>query len=164
MSDPSAAGRGPPGGSPARRHYRGRIDAAPPPSPADDEAAVRLVVERFYAAFEARDLDAMSDLWAHEDDVACTHPGWATLHGWAAVSASWFAIFDQVAPLQVFVTDERVRVDGDVAWVTLDENLLGAAGDAVGTTAAALNVLRRHADGWRVVAHHGSVVEVRPGA
>ncbi len=122
------------------------------------------MVERFYAAFEARDLDTMSDLWAHQDDVACTHPGWATLHGWAAVSASWFAIFDGVAPLQVFVTDERLRLLGDVAWVTLDENLLGAVSDAVGTTVAALNVLHRGPDGWRIVAHHGSVVEGRPDA
>ena len=41
----------------------------------------------FYAAFEARDLDAMSEAWLHEDHVACTHPGWATLQGWPAVAA-----------------------------------------------------------------------------
>jgi ketosteroid isomerase-like protein len=123
---------------------------------------VRDVVERFYAAFEARDLDGMSDLWVHDDTVACTHPGWATLHGWAAVSASWFAIFDQSSPMQVFVTDLRVRIHGDAAWATGDENLLGAAGDPGGTTVAALKVLRREADGWRVVAHHGSVVAGHP--
>lgn len=125
---------------------------------------MRVAVEAFYAAFEARDLDAMSDLWAHDDEVACTHPGWATLHGWAAVSASWFAIFDGSSPMQVFVTDVRVRVVGDVAWVSLDENLLGAAGDPGGTTVAALKVLRRHPDGWRLVAHHGSVVAGHPMA
>ena len=96
------------------------------------------VVERFYAAFEARDLDEMSDLWIHDDSIACTHPGWATLHGWASVSASWFGIFDQSSPMQVFLTDQRVHVDGDIAWVTVDENLLGAASDEVGTTVAAL--------------------------
>ena len=120
------------------------------------------VVERFYAAFEARDLDVMSDLWVHDDTVACTHPGWATLHGWAAVSASWFAIFDRSTPMQVFVTDVHVRVEGAAAWVTLDENLLGAAGDPGGTTVAALKVLRRTPDGWRLVAHHGSVVAGHP--
>ncbi len=125
---------------------------------------MRAVVERFYAAFEARDLDAMSDLWVHDETVACTHPGWATLHGWAAVSASWFAIFDRSTPMQVFVTDVRVRVDGDAAWTTLDENLLGAAGDPGGTTVAALKVLRRVPDGWRLVAHHGSVVAGHPMA
>ena len=121
------------------------------------------VVERFYAAFEARDLDGMSDVWVHDDTVACTHPGWGTLHGWGSVSASWFGIFDQSAPMQVFLTDQRVHVVGDVAWVTVDENLLGAASDEVGTTVAAVKVLRRTDDGWRLVTHHGSVVVGRPG-
>jgi len=122
------------------------------------------VVDRFYGAFEARDLDAMSDVWVHDDGVACTHPGWATLHGWAAVAASWFAIFEQSAPMQVFTTDRRVRVEGDLAWVILDENLLGAGSgaDDAGTTVSALKVLHRTEYGWRIVAHHGSVVVGRP--
>jgi ketosteroid isomerase-like protein len=120
------------------------------------------VVDRYYAAFEARDLDAMSDLWVHSDDVACTHPGWASLHGWAAVSASWFAIFDQSPPMQVFLTDQRIRVEGDAAWTIADENLLGAGNDPAGTTVSALKVLRRTPHGWRILAHHGSVVVARP--
>jgi uncharacterized protein (TIGR02246 family) len=124
---------------------------------------VAAVVERFYTAFEARDLDAMSDLWVHDDGVTCTHPGWASLHGWAAISASWFAIFDQSAPMQVFLTDVRISVEGESAWVTADENLLGAGGgDPAGTTVSALKVLRRTPVGWRLVAHHGSVVVSRP--
>lgn len=126
-------------------------------------AAVAAVIERFYSAFEARDLDVMSDLWIHDDQVACTHPGWASLHGWAAVSASWFAIFDQSPPMQVFVTDLRIRVEGDIAWVIVDENLLGAGSDPGGTTVSALKVLRRTREGWLLVAHHGSVVVGRPG-
>lgn len=105
----------------------------------------------------------MSDLWVHDDTASCTHPGWATLHGWAAISASWFAIFDQATPMQVFVTDLRIQVEGTAAWATLDENLLGAGSDPAGTTVSALKVLRRGPDGWRLVAHHGSVVVGRPG-
>ena len=88
--------------------------------PASDDVRIE---KRYGDSFEATDLDAMSDLWVHDDTVACTHPGWARLQGWAATSASFFAIFDQSPPLQVFVTDQRVHVAGDVAWVTLDENL-----------------------------------------
>ncbi len=43
----------------------------------------------FYDAFERRDIDAMSDVWRHDDRVVCTHPGWSTLHGWAKVGGSW---------------------------------------------------------------------------
>lgn len=102
----------------------------------------------------------MSDLWVHDDQVACTHPGWATLHGWSEVSASWFAMFQGPQVLQFIVTDLRVRVIGDLAWVTCDENLIGD-GRGVGGTVAALNVFVRTAEGWQVVAHHGSPVQGR---
>ena len=120
-----------------------------------DEAEVRQANQRFYDAFEARDLDAMSDVWAHDDRVSCTHPGWRTLHGWGAVSGSWFALFGGPQPLQFILTNERVAVEGRTAWVTVDENLISADGSG---TVAAMNVFVRSRKGWRLVAHHGSAV------
>lgn len=120
-----------------------------------DEAAVRSANRRFYDAFEGRDLDAMSDAWEHTDRVSCTHPGWRTLHGWGAVSASWFALFGGPSLLQFILTDEVVSVTGDAAWVTVDENLISV--DGAGTVAA-VNVFVRTGAGWRLVAHHGSAV------
>ena len=105
-----------------------------------DVAAVRAANRAYYEAFEARDLDAMSDIWQHDDEVVCTHPGWKTLHGWGAVAGSWFALFGGPQQLQFILTDERVRVSGDVAWVTVDENLIS---DRVKTTVAAVNLFRR---------------------
>jgi len=120
-----------------------------------DEAAVRSAHRAFYDAFEARDLDAMSEVWEHSDRVVCTHPGWRTLRGWGAVSGSWFALFGGPNPLQFILTDEVVAVDGDIAWVTVDENLIG---QEIGGTVAALNVFHRHEGRWRLVAHHGSPI------
>jgi ketosteroid isomerase-like protein len=100
----------------------------------------------------------MSDVWVHDEAVVCTHPGWATLHGWAAVSASWFALFHNDQALQFIVTNERSRVVGDVAWVSCDENILG---DGPGGTAAALNLFLRTDDSWRMVGHHASPVVPR---
>lgn len=120
-----------------------------------EEDEVRAVNRRFYDAFEARDLNAMSDLWEHHDGVVCTHPGWRTLRGWAAVSASWFALFGNPGAMQFILTEEHVTVVGEVAWVTVDENLI--AGDG-GATVAALNLFRRTDGTWRMVAHHGSAV------
>lgn len=109
----------------------------------------------FYDAFEARDLDAMSEVWEHSDRVVCTHPGWQTLRGWGAVSASWFALFGGPQELQFILTNDSVAVEGDTAWVSIDENLLGGA---VGGTVAALNVFVFDGERWRMVAHHGSGV------
>lgn len=112
---------------------------------------------RFYEAFEARNMDAMSDLWERSDRSTCTHPGWATLRGWGPIAASFFALFQGSRQMQFVLTEERAAVVGDMAWVSVDENLLG---DQSGATIAALNIFVRSggADGWRLVCHHGSVV------
>jgi ketosteroid isomerase-like protein len=134
--------------------------------------AVRAAHQGFYDAFEARDMDAMSEVWEHSDRVVCTHPGWRTLRGWGAVSGSWFALFGGPSPLQFILTEEVIIVDGDLAWVSVDENLIGAGqgegpGTELGATVAALNLFRRHPgpggrSRWLLVAHHGSPVAPHP--
>jgi ketosteroid isomerase-like protein len=109
----------------------------------------------FYDAFERRDGAAMSAVWHHGDDVVCVHPGWPILRGWPAVAASWQAIFDGPGRNQFIVTNDVAVVAGDIAWVTLDENLVDRA--ATGTIAAT-NLFRRIDDGWRLALHHGSPV------
>ena len=100
----------------------------------------------------------MSSLWERSDRATCTHPGWATLRSWGKIASSFFALFNNAQHLQFVLTQEHVHVEGDVAWVSVDENLLGDQG---GSTVAALNVFARDELGdWRVVCHHGSVVNV----
>lgn len=118
--------------------------------------AVLAANDAFYAAFEARDIDAMDAVWEHTERVVCTHPGWPRLRGWGDVRRSWARLFSGPQHLQFVLTTVDVEVVGDAAWVHLDENLLerGAAG-----TVAALNVFRRGDDGrWRMIVHHGSSV------
>jgi ketosteroid isomerase-like protein len=114
--------------------------------------------EAFYNAFEARDLDAMSDLWERSERALCTHPGWPTLRGWGPIASSFMALFQGGRSLQFILTDSSAEVVGDMAWVSVDENLLGEHG---GATVAALNLFTRDAARtWRVVGHHGSPVNV----
>ncbi len=126
-----------------------------------DEAAVLAANRAFYEAFEARDLDAMSDVWVRSERAVCTHPGWGTLRGWAAISSSWFALFHNAQPLQFILTNEVVDIEGDTAWVTVDENVIG---DAIGGTVAALNVFVFDGERWRMVVHHGSPLAPTQGA
>jgi ketosteroid isomerase-like protein len=126
----------------------------------DAVEAVEAANAQYYAAFEAKDLDAMSALWEHSDRSICTHPGWATLRGWARVASSYFALFQAPGSMQFVLTNTTPTVQGDAAWVSVDENLLGTQG---GVTVAAINVFTRHLDGrWRLVCHHGSVVAQSP--
>jgi len=99
----------------------------------------------------------MSAVWERSDRAICTHPGWATLRGWGRVAASFFALFAGSQQVQFVLTEERVEMAGDVAWVSVDENLLG---HQAGATVAAFNLFTYdRAEGrWQLVCHHGSVV------
>lgn len=117
--------------------------------------------QAFYDAHEQRDLRAMSALWEHSDRVICIHPGWPILRTWPVVEASWRSILDGPGRNQFIVTNESVTLieHGDageqVAWVTLDENLV--QGQVAGTIAAT-NVFVRSRGRWLLVHHHGSPV------
>jgi ketosteroid isomerase-like protein len=116
----------------------------------------------FYAAFEARDLEAMGQVWEHSDRATVTHPGWPTLRSWPAVATSWQRIFDHTPYIQFFLTEEAVVVAGDVAWVTLYENILqeveGRTQSLGDSRVAATNVFVLTDGVWRMVVHHGSPV------
>jgi hypothetical protein len=109
----------------------------------------------FYDAFELRSLEAMGRVWQQSEQVVCVHPGWPILRGWPLVEESWRRIFAGPGRNQFIVTNDSAVVTGDVAWVTLDENLVDRA--ATGTIAAT-NVFVRVGDGWKLVLHHGSPV------
>lgn len=109
----------------------------------------------FYEAHEGRDLDAMRAVWEHSERATCIHPGWPILRTWRLVEESWRRILEGPGRNQFIITNEAVAVLGDVAWVTLDENLV--YGGATGTIAAT-NIYARVDGAWRMVAHHGSPV------
>ena len=68
---------------------------------------------------------------------------------------SWRQIFTGPGRNQFILTNESVDVVGDVAWMTLDENLVQGGNTA---TVAATNIFTRVDGVWRLVAHHGSPV------
>ena len=112
--------------------------------------------QSFYDAHEARDINAMATIWERSDRVVCVHPGWPILRGWDDVVQSWAGIFRGPASNQFILTNESVSMKGDVAWVSLDENLVDATGAA---TVAATNLfVRDHEGEWKLVTHHGSPV------
>lgn len=125
-----------------------------------DEEGVRAANSAFYAALEARDLDAMAEVWEHSDRIVVTHPGWPMLRGWARVAGSWDAIFRNTGYIQFVLTDDEVAVVGDTAWVTLDENILQSASsdELSGSRATSINVFVRDRSQWKMVVHHASPV------
>ena len=129
----------------------------------DDRVAVETANAAFYAAFEAADLDAMTELWMDDPETMCVHPGALPVRGTAAINRSWAVIMANTPYIQFFLTDVESSVLGDVASVTCTENVLTAAERSEeagfnGAKAVASNVFVRTADGWRLWIHHASPV------
>ena len=112
--------------------------------------------QAFYDAHERRQIDAMRTVWEHSDRVVCTHPGWPILRTWPVVEDSWRRILGGPGRNQFILTNEAVAIHGDLAWVTLDENLVDAGG--TGTVAATNLFVRDPSAGWKLIVHHGSPV------
>ena len=112
--------------------------------------------DAFYDAFERRDFDTMANVWDHEADVSCIHPGGPRLDDIDTILESWRAIFGGSQRLRF----ERVGVartaGTEVAVHCLYEVIrFGRRFEHHGTVIAT-NVYRRTQHGWRMVLHHAS--------
>ena len=118
---------------------------------------VRRANADFYAAFESLSIERMAAVWAHDGQVCCIHPAGSLAEGWEAVRASWAAMFANTESIKFSVSDERIDVRGELAWVVCVERIssvaLGARTEASSLTT---NVFRRDPAGWRLVHHHAS--------
>ena len=133
-----------------------------------DVDAVTAANAELYAAFEAGDVDRMEAVWDEANDVRCVHPGWPMLSGRARVLRSWSVIMANTSYIQFFLTGVEASVDGDLAVVTCEENILTAVEDADGglgesAKVVSTNVFRRRPQGWRLWVHHASPVLAPPG-
>ena len=124
------------------------------PDPGDEVVEANA---RFYRAFEALDVTAMDEAWAHGEHVKCIHPGWPLLSGWPAVRESWARIFENTEEMRFTISDVQVAVSGDGGWVTCTENILSEArGNISVTSLLATNIFERSAGEWRMIHHHAS--------
>lgn len=127
---------------------------------ADDPVAD--VNRRFYEAFESLDIKRMEGIWLREDYIKCVHPGWALLTGWDAVMESWKRIFENTQEMRFTLTDVRLRVQGELAWVTLYENLNSTLeGQLNAAVVLTTNIYEERPEGWFMIHHHGSPVMMR---
>lgn len=116
--------------------------------------------DAFYAAFEARSLDDMMAVWARDDHVACIHPLAAPLNGRAAVAAGWRSMFGAAGRFRLQVKAVHEMREGDHVIRIVDEYLTIGDETAPRPPILATNVYRREADGWRMVLHHASPLQV----
>jgi len=114
----------------------------------------------FYAAFEARSLDAMMAVWGSDDSIACIHPLAAPLNGRAAVAAGWRSMFEAAGQFRVQIeTVHEMREAAQVIRIVREYLIIGQEAEPR-PPILATNVYRRENDGWRMVLHHASPLHV----
>lgn len=119
-------------------------------TPQDAEAA-------FYEAFARRDLDAMMEVWAEEDDIYCVHPGSARVSGYEKVRESWRQIFSGGQDLRFSLRDQQLIHTMMLAVHSVCEHITVAGQPRAQQAMIATNVYQRTERGWRMVVHHAAV-------
>ena len=114
----------------------------------------------FYAAFEARDLDTMMAVWASNDHIACIHPLAAPLNGRLAVVTGWSSMFEAAEQFRIQVElAHEIREANQVIRIVREYLVIGQETEPR-PPILATNVYVREDDGWRMVLHHASPLQV----
>lgn len=115
--------------------------------------------ERFYQAFNKRDLISMQAVWRQDDSIACIHPGWEVLKGFDSIIHSWERIFSGSENLEIKLSDIVVSGEGGLVWVGCQENLFALSQSGVQLSKVyATNLFKKEEGHWKIVLHHASSV------
>lgn len=144
--------------APAKPKPKTTARAVPKRSPATDARLLVALNRRYYDAFQSLDVEQIGRVWWHDEAASCIHPGWDIRHGWAAVRESYQEIFVATRSIRFSLGDVRVRVVGDLGYVTCVENLVTEEDDQHDYLGAVLatNVFERRRSEWRLIHHHTS--------
>jgi ketosteroid isomerase-like protein len=132
----------------------------------DDEIVekVNKTNTEFYRAFENLSIEMMDNLWKHDEDIVCIHPGWDLFTGWLAVRESWIAIFANTEMIKFTITNTKTRIfdNNKNAVVVCLENIETtlASGRVIKIGVIATNIFEQseQPNQWLLVHHHGSPV------
>jgi uncharacterized protein (TIGR02246 family) len=121
-------------------------------------AAVRDLVDREVKAINAKDLKALSDIWAQDDAILMFDvPPPGRFQGWDRIGRQWKDFFERFSDLQLAVDSLQVEVEGDLAYATYDWALAGTMGEyALQDRGQATAIYRKREGRWRLVHAHYS--------
>tara|TARA_B110000014_G_scaffold244328_1_gene215407 strand:- start:1034 stop:1441 length:408 start_codon:yes stop_codon:yes gene_type:complete len=119
--------------------------------------------EKFYKAFNARDLSAMKEIWSSHQNVTCVHPGWSPLNGFEPIIDSWQGIFKNSGNMDIQISDINMLTSNDLAWVSCVEKLYTIASHGVlASKVFSTNLFKLNQDGWKMIMHHASPMPAMP--
>ena len=138
------------------------------------ELANHVIIKELYYCNNAQDLDenvrrkgrskrklTLIELWKHEDNTVCIHPGWDLFTGWLAIRESWVTIFGNTEMIKFIITNPKVRVfNNNIAVVVCLENIETSVNrQNVKLGVIATNIFENDdTNQWLLIHHHGSSI------
>ncbi len=117
---------------------------------------------QFYKAFENVSINMMENIWSHNDNCICIHPGWEMFVGWLAIRESWMTIFANTENLKFTITNTKIRLYEEiVSVITCVENIKMILNEKkVHTGVMATNIFEFDGNQrrWLMLHHHGSPI------
>ena len=117
---------------------------------------------KFYEAFENLSITMMENIWNHNDDCICIHPGWEMFIGWMAIRESWLTIFANTEHIKFTITNSKTRLYKEViAVLTCLENIEMFQNELkIKSGVVATNIFEydSHQKKWLIIHHHGSLL------
>jgi len=126
-----------------------------------DLERVRAASRQFAAAIEARDINAMDKVWAHESYASFIGPLSTTVAvGWDGVRQAWQMRFGQFERVIISMDKPHIRINGQAAWgVGMEKvELLRKDGKTISFDAFVTNVFENQSGQWLLVAHQATPV------
>lgn len=122
------------------------------------EDDVRQASAQFYAALNRMlggETAALTDVWAHTDEVTTMHPIGGREVGWDQVRSSWEQVAQLASGGQAHLQDQLLRVVGDLAYeVGTESGQATLAGQPITFAHRVTNIYRRAGGQWKLVHHH----------
>jgi len=129
---------------------------------ADDDSVIA-ANEKFYKAFNTRDLIAMKEIWSSHQNVTCVHPGWNPLNGFEPIMDSWQGIFKNSGNMDIQISDINILESKGLAWVSCVEKLYTIASHGVlASKVFSTNLFKLNKGGWKMIMHHASPMPSMP--
>ena len=120
---------------------------------------------QFYRAFENFSIEMMDNLWKHDENIVCIHPGWDLFTGWLAIRESWITIFANTEIIKFTITNTNTKIrtfDNRVAVVVCLENIETTSDNGrvikIGVIATNIFEQSEQSNQWLLIHHHGSPV------
>ena len=119
--------------------------------------------QKFYDAFNKKDLDFMARIWLNDPKSQCIHPGWDVLNGFKPIIESWRRIFETGQDLEIKLSHVEAVVSENLAWIACQENLFSISTSGVQLSKVhATNIFKQIDDEWKMILHHASPVRGSP--